>query len=484
MAHSRSYLQPVRQGHLRIALAAVSTILLILAPIMLSALVTVGSWHVRAGWALAGGVLVAIPLCYLIAKLLAARRGDTYVTPTTFLVLASIATMAIACAHMASRPWNGNVFIAMLVLPCIAFAVATDLTVLLVGWLLVTITIALCLSVEHLPPELYWTQLMMFASIDLAAALAVAPAIRALSRRSSSRAGLQELTKKLAGATSAAAGLEGSLPLIPEILPCESVVVYARDDGELTPLAQWHDADADPPAPPGAGEVPPLGRATLIGSRCYVPAGYAPEGELVMVIDGIDRLTLPRFFAEEAANGLSSALSTMTSRIAYVSRLEHESRTDALTGLANRRVLKSRLEVLVSMASRAGTPLTVAMIDLDRFKQFNDTLGHQSGDRLLRALAQAMSERLRTQDLLARYGGEEFCLVLPDTALPAAQGLLEELRILASAVLVEGRSTTLSAGAAEWQRGESVEHLLARADRALYDAKQAGRDRVVAAARS
>jgi diguanylate cyclase (GGDEF)-like protein len=264
-------------------------------------------------------------------------------------------------------------------------------------------------------------------------------------------------------------------------------VLYAHalgpDEG-LTVVAGW-SRDDQPIEPPPLRELPDRADlatgARLHGARCYVPAGYTSAGELVLVIDDIDTKKVSPFFAEEAASGLSSSLLLMTARLAYVDNLHHESRTDALTGLANRRALEERLQLVTAQASRSGAPITVAMIDLDHFKDFNDRFGHQSGDELLRLLSDSLSARLRAQDLLARYGGEEFCVVLPDTDLLAARVVLEELRSRAPTVEVDGRAPTISVGIAEWRPGESTDALLQRADQALYAAKEQGRDRIMTA---
>ena len=108
--------------------------------------------------------------------------------------------------------------------------------------------------------------------------------------------------------------------------------------------------------------------------------------------------------------------------------LHTESRTDPLTGLANRRSLMERIEMEMAHALRAETPLSVAMIDLDHFKDFNDRYGHVVGDTVLRSVAAMMVSNTRDQDLVARYGGEEFCLVLPDTDLVGGHHILDHLR--------------------------------------------------------
>jgi diguanylate cyclase (GGDEF)-like protein len=154
-------------------------------------------------------------------------------------------------------------------------------------------------------------------------------------------------------------------------------------------------------------------------------------------------------------------------------RLEVAARTDDLTGLLNRRAWDEELGRELSRSDREGGALCVAILDLDRFKLYNDTHGHQAGDRFLKQMSSAWSQTLRAGDILARHGGEEFAVALPGTNLEHAQEMLERLRDC----LPDGQ--TCSAGVSRWDGVESAESLTARADTALYAAKEAGRDRVV-----
>lgn len=156
-------------------------------------------------------------------------------------------------------------------------------------------------------------------------------------------------------------------------------------------------------------------------------------------------------------------------------RLEIAARTDDLTGLLNRRAWDEELGRELSRADRNTGKLCVAILDLDRFKEYNDAHGHQAGDRFLKQIAGAWTQALRAGDVLARYGGEEFALALPGTNLARAQQMLERL----CGLLPEGQ--TSSAGVSCWDGKESAEALIARADAALYSAKEAGRARVVGA---
>ncbi len=148
--------------------------------------------------------------------------------------------------------------------------------------------------------------------------------------------------------------------------------------------------------------------------------------------------------------------------------------TDPLTGTANRRAWDDQLAVAVEQAEFDGRPMSVALIDLDDFKGFNDTYGHQAGDRLLKEVSAAWQAILRMSDVLARIGGDEFAVLLPGCSLEVAAQIAERLR---SAVA----DANCSIGVASWDRVETVEELLARADAALYEAKEGGRGRVIVA---
>jgi diguanylate cyclase (GGDEF)-like protein len=188
----------------------------------------------------------------------------------------------------------------------------------------------------------------------------------------------------------------------------------------------------------------------------------------------------------EPVEGLSDSVAAVLALLAgeagaamerahLLSRLEAVARTDDLTGLRNRRAWEEELPRELARAERDGGPLSVAMLDLDHFKRFNDDRGHQAGDRLLKQAAAAWGRRLRVIDVLARYGGEEFALALPGCGLEDALALVESLR----SATPDGQ--TCSAGVASWDGREGPEDLLGRADRALYSAKRAGRDRTVGA---
>lgn len=158
-----------------------------------------------------------------------------------------------------------------------------------------------------------------------------------------------------------------------------------------------------------------------------------------------------------------------------MAEVELLARSDALTGLPNRRALDDQLPREMARALRMETPLCLAIIDIDHFKSYNDTHGHLAGDAVLRDCARAWDGELRGEDTIVRFGGEEFLVILPNCDQGDATEIVERLR----GATPDGQ--TCSAGLARWVAGESVDDLVARADKALYEAKESGRDRLVAA---
>ena len=242
-------------------------------------------------------------------------------------------------------------------------------------------------------------------------------------------------------------------------LDARSVTAAAFVTGDLTfvpdvaedPLvARWHDVSGAA----SAAWVPVIQDGRSVG---VLAVGWA---ELRPALTERDEELL-RLLAAEAAITIH--------RTDLLARLHSTARTDPLTGLPNRRVWDEDLERELERARRHGGDLSLAMVDLDRFKAFNDQFGHQAGDQLLAAAATAWRPALRTTDTIARYGGEEFAVLLPHSDEDAARIVVERL------LEVVPLGQTASAGIAIWDGAESADALLARADAALYEAKRAGR---------
>lgn len=194
------------------------------------------------------------------------------------------------------------------------------------------------------------------------------------------------------------------------------------------------------------------------------------------------------------ANELKARVRTQLRRKLYAERLRTTvssavelAVTDPLTGLYNRRYLDAHLASAVQRAAVTEKPVCLLFFDVDHFKAINDAYGHDAGDDVLRTFADRLRLSVRGIDLVARYGGEEFVLVMPETDASFAASVAERLRSEVERVMFTTASgasihVTVSIGIAEWQRGDSPESLLKRADQAVYAAKSAGRNRVVASA--
>ncbi|MBP1628324.1 MAG: diguanylate cyclase [Holophagaceae bacterium] len=156
------------------------------------------------------------------------------------------------------------------------------------------------------------------------------------------------------------------------------------------------------------------------------------------------------------------------------------SRTDSLTGLLNRRGMMTSLNGELARSTRSRAPFSVIMLDVDQFKNINDTYGHEMGDRVLESLARTLQICLRDYDSIARWGGEEFLVLLPGVDGESALVVAEKVRTLAAELKLEHEGllvgTTLCAGVAQWHPGEAMLSLLRRADDACYLAKRQGRN--------
>lgn len=227
------------------------------------------------------------------------------------------------------------------------------------------------------------------------------------------------------------------------------------------------------------GEEPERG----LGSLAVIPLRGVESviGALVMESDAAARIS-----ATDAKNlrllGLLGAAALET--VWEIEEINRRARTDALTGLANRQQFEERLTRIVIETKRFGGSCVLVVVDIDRFKHVNDTFGHQVGDQVLQQVAAALQKEVRTVDLSARYGGEEIAFLLPQTDLAGGCQLAERLReaVCRRPFVVNGREIpiTISLGVAAYPEGaRDRDELFAAADRALYDAKRGGRNKLV-----
>ncbi len=167
--------------------------------------------------------------------------------------------------------------------------------------------------------------------------------------------------------------------------------------------------------------------------------------------------------------------------------VRRDAMTDSLTNLSNRKCFDRELEILMQKANETSSPLCLVMLDIDHFKTFNDTYGHQTGDQVLRLVAATLKKNIKGRDIAARYGGEEFSIILPGTKLKDAVALSDKIRKAIQAKELLKRSTneklgriTASFGVALLVSKDSPSTFIERADQALYMAKRTGRNKVIA----
>jgi len=220
------------------------------------------------------------------------------------------------------------------------------------------------------------------------------------------------------------------------------------------------------------------------GSLC-VPLTVQGEALGLLCLLGSAEAASRRPSTERLAVAMGEGIKLSLSNLRLRERLREQATLDVLTGLHNRRYLDETLARELHAAVRRKSPMCVAMLDLDHFKHFNDTFGHEAGDTLLREMGHLLRDNLRKSDISCRYGGEEFVLVLPDSSLDATKQRVEQLRAMVKQLDLRhgdrplGR-ITVSCGIAQANpHGGTPRELLRAVDEALYAAKLAGRDCVV-----
>ena len=212
-------------------------------------------------------------------------------------------------------------------------------------------------------------------------------------------------------------------------------------------------------------------------------------GQIQAIVSGLSDATHK---VQKDNEALEKKLEVSTREIARLSehleQVRRDSMTDALTNLANRKAFDEQLESACQTALAEGARLSLAVLDIDHFKRFNDTWGHQTGDQVLRYVASVLGKAAADPRIAARYGGEEFAIIFPRESLPEVEAALEGVRKEIGSRALRRRSTnddlgavTVSIGFAHRRGGETAASLLGRADAALYASKRSGRNRVTCA---
>ena len=239
-----------------------------------------------------------------------------------------------------------------------------------------------------------------------------------------------------------------------------------------------------------AGETIPL-YERLFRKKDGSPFPVEINVELVRDADGnplhIQSVVRDISHRKQAEQALKAANEELTNRLAEIEHLQAELREqalrDPLTGLYNRRFLRDTLERELSRSKREQKSLSIIAMDIDHFKQVNDTYGHQAGDTVLITIANLLKRYLRGSDFICRYGGEEFLLVLPGANAGAAYKRADDIRKTCEGIVIEHKQQeiqlTISMGLASYpEHGQDGEEIIARADMALYNSKNNGRNQV------
>ena len=320
--------------------------------------------------------------------------------------------------------------------------------------------------------------------------------------------GVNELVELLQSCLTLAEAYRQVARVLPRYFPAGALLMLNPSRNLLDSVAAWGTGSSKQgPFSPDSCWALRRGRAHLVGpddfsqpcghvdqataaSHLCVPMMAQGESLGVLYVQAPDPsagashlLARKQKFATNLAEQVSLALANLMLR----ETLKYQSVRDPLTGLFNRRHMEESLERELLRAARSKKPVAVFMIDLDRFKQFNDSFGHEAGDMLLRELGSLFTSQIRGGDIACRYGGEEFLLILMEASLHAACERAEMLGELVRKMQIQHRGQTLrqvtvSIGVAAFpDHGASAQQIINSADQALYRAKNSGRDRVVVA---
>jgi diguanylate cyclase len=289
----------------------------------------------------------------------------------------------------------------------------------------------------------------------------------------------------------------------PDLTRAVDILIAGKKKFDLATNQQLYSTYVSP-NPAGTNDASAQLKSIMSAAQQFVAAAIADNrtqireiGEVsVRAESGIDPRSLVECLMLELAKAatrttklemnLSETSLELDSIRESLNKAEQRANTDILTGLPNRRAIDEFLRASQISAMGTGSPLSVLLIDIDRFKQFNDNFGHGVGDQVLRLLASALRERLREHDLPARYGGEELIAVLPGADLTVCEAVAERIRRSVSECRITRRATgellpgiTVSIGVAQFRPGESTAQLIERCDNALYLAKRSGRNQIV-----
>ena len=215
--------------------------------------------------------------------------------------------------------------------------------------------------------------------------------------------------------------------------------------------------------------------------------GDRSPADLRKLVDSLVAATRAMELRAKSLEGeLQASSEQVTELRTKLADVRKESMTDPLTGISNRKAFDEAVQAAMAAVAWEGEPVTLLLCDIDHFKKFNDTFGHQTGDQVLRLVASCLGENIKSRDTAARYGGEEFAVLLRGTGLDAATRLANQIRSTVETKKLVKKSSgdilgaiTISIGVAQFGRGETADAIIRRADACLYGAKHNGRNLVI-----
>ncbi len=469
------------QEEMRMGLINAAIGLLVIVPMLIS-LFFPHRPTLRAGYVLTAVAMTLVVPLYLLIRF-REMKSAVLVLPAKLTLSMTIA-LAISIGFL-DYAYGGKVvvFKPVFVLDAIFIGLIGDIAMQVTMWAATTTALLVSSAAMGLPAHELVATIVLTSSCMAVGQTMSYYAVENRTRLYYSRSILRDMTDLTLAAESIEEGLGLALPLVGGVLPSTRSVALLKRPGERTfsVVSQWPPGNdqsgngvLDERTVGAATESLRAPRATVENEHIFLPIGKTPFGELVVVVFRYEKGNRTAQFMQEVSDATMATILKMVTRIGITAALREESRTDPLTGLPNRRALEERIAVEFGHARRNKSALCLALMDLDHFKEYNDTFGHLKGDELIRQQAADMSARLPEGSFLARFGGEEFCAFFP-VALDKALIRVEALR---NSIQLEKimKAVTVSAGLAEWDGVESFESLLQRADTALYEAKRSGRN--------
>jgi diguanylate cyclase (GGDEF)-like protein len=457
-------------------------------PVYLAGVIAYGKADIASVAGICILALLAIVLVAAFSELNKARQQRWDAFSPWFTFFQAISALALVTLLNAAASGHPSAFRIILILPAFAAAIIGDAKMITAVGVLTMCSIGVVTQTAfHTVGATAWT--LAIWGVALGGLLfSIDTTVSRMIERSNIGEALRNLSRFETTHLEWPGAIRTVLPAVSSALECAEIEVVSCtvDTSTAKPVAVhvagWpSDGITVPASDVDLCSVLAAGEPRVSGDLLIVPVLAPVEPHVVLVVrDSANVASL--LFGEElgTAQTVASLIAGIADRAHLVAALESEVRTDPLTGVGNRRELDEILRREMAHHRRSGEPLSVAMIDLDDFKRFNDRFGHPAGDTVLKEAAQRMVSRVREADRVTRYGGEEFVIVFPGTDSGGAVEAVEAVRKLGPVGEPDG-PVTFSAGVAQWDSSERGENLIDRADHALYEAKRAGKNRVVVA---